>query len=116
MRTTSAAVVAALAALGRDRRNRAGERRADQEPAPASSPRGPLAPAAPPPFTRVVTVTNLASCTANFLYTDGAHVYLGRQRTARPAAAHRHQRLHHPVAALGTAVHLQGSDVVGTLA
>jgi|SRR5882757_461142 len=65
----------------------------------------------------VVTVTNLASCTANFLYTDGAHVYLGQAAHCSASGGPTDTNgCTTPSLPLGTAVHLQGSNVVGTLA
>jgi hypothetical protein len=64
----------------------------------------------------VVTVTNVSSCTANFLYTDGHHVYLGQAAHCSAGVPGASDGCTTPSLPLGTPVHLQGSDVIGTMA
>jgi hypothetical protein len=64
----------------------------------------------------VVTVTIGSWCTANFLFTDGAHVYLGQAAHCSAGVAGASNGCTTPSLPLGTPVHLQGSDVTGTMA
>jgi hypothetical protein len=64
----------------------------------------------------VVTMTSMTSCTANFLFTEGTHVYLGQAAHCSAGVPGASNGCTTPSLPLGTPVHLQGSDVVGTIA